>query len=171
MSVEEGHLRPALQIALIHLFFNLIGALIFYVIPCLRWPLGLARRLSDVTSRYRWFAVGYLALFYILIPLFVLAVTSLGEFAVWALFVITVLTAMFILMVTMLQRHAPWCLPKKMRQWKTMVAKPCRSLEPYDRVAMRIARVLTCGTVKPAPRKPKQGVDNDWSDDDDVSVS
>jgi sodium-dependent phosphate cotransporter len=43
----------ALQIALVHLCFNVIGILIFYPIPYMRWPIHMARILGDITSRYR----------------------------------------------------------------------------------------------------------------------
>jgi Na+/phosphate symporter len=52
----------ASQISLVHLFFNIIGILIFYPIPFMRWPIGLAKKLGDTTAEYRWFAALYLVL-------------------------------------------------------------------------------------------------------------
>jgi hypothetical protein len=43
----------ALQIALVHLCFNVIGIVLFYPLPFMRWPIHMARALGDITSRYR----------------------------------------------------------------------------------------------------------------------
>jgi sodium-dependent phosphate cotransporter len=43
----------ALQIALVHLCFNVIGIVLFYPLPFMRWPIHMARTLGDITSRYR----------------------------------------------------------------------------------------------------------------------
>ncbi|KAL1433374.1 hypothetical protein MTO96_012669 [Rhipicephalus appendiculatus] len=43
----------ALQIALCHTFFNVIGILLFYPLPFLRIPLFIARRLGETGAKYR----------------------------------------------------------------------------------------------------------------------
>ena len=48
------HCLQAIQIALVHLMFNLIGIILFYPIPVLRWPISLARTLGDNTAQYRY---------------------------------------------------------------------------------------------------------------------
>merc|ERR1719436_568648 len=48
--------KDAIQIALVHFFFNIIGILIWYPLPFMRWvPLTMARVLGDLTFRYRLF--------------------------------------------------------------------------------------------------------------------
>ncbi|XP_016067257.1 PREDICTED: sodium-dependent phosphate transport protein 2C [Miniopterus natalensis] len=47
-------LPSALQVALIHFFFNVAGILLWYAVPILRLPIPLAKRFGDVTARYRW---------------------------------------------------------------------------------------------------------------------
>ncbi|XP_014385172.1 PREDICTED: sodium-dependent phosphate transport protein 2C [Myotis brandtii] len=59
--------RP--QVAFIHFFFNVAGILLWYVVPVLRLPIPLAKRFGDVTARYRWVAVAYLLLSFLLLPL------------------------------------------------------------------------------------------------------
>ena len=59
-AAEGKSLKPSLQIALVHLFFNICGILLFYPVPFMRWPIPLARSLGDITAKYRWFAALYL---------------------------------------------------------------------------------------------------------------
>ena len=40
MAADHGMLKASVQIALVHLFFNLHGIILFYPVPCMRWPLG-----------------------------------------------------------------------------------------------------------------------------------
>ena len=40
MAAEPEMLKSSIQIALVHLFFNLHGILLFYPVPWMRWPLG-----------------------------------------------------------------------------------------------------------------------------------
>ncbi len=59
-----------LQIALVHLFFNLGATSLIYPIPFLRRiPLDLARKLAGVAVRSKLYAAAYVVLVFILIPL------------------------------------------------------------------------------------------------------
>ena len=40
MAAEPAMLKSSIQIALVHLFFNLHGIMLFYPVPWMRWPLG-----------------------------------------------------------------------------------------------------------------------------------
>lgn len=66
------------QIALVHLFFNIFGILLFYPIPFMRFPIPLAKKLGDTTAKYRWFAVLYLILMFFVLPGFIFLL-SLGK--------------------------------------------------------------------------------------------
>ncbi|KAF2344676.1 hypothetical protein FHG87_024568, partial [Trinorchestia longiramus] len=70
-------------IALVHLFFNIIGILIFYPIPFMRWPIPLAKGLGNITARYRWFAVLYLVFTFLLLPGFVFVLSLGGQIALF----------------------------------------------------------------------------------------
>ena len=60
---------PALTIALVHFFFNLISVLLIYGISWLRnIPLILANKLSDFVVKNRAYAFGYLVLAFFLLP-------------------------------------------------------------------------------------------------------
>jgi sodium-dependent phosphate cotransporter len=53
-AAEGKYLKPSIQISLVHLFFNVIGILIFYPIPFMRWPIVMAKKLGDITAEYRY---------------------------------------------------------------------------------------------------------------------
>merc|ERR1712088_705908 len=57
MAAGGAHAQDSVQIALVHLMFNIIGIAIFYPIPFMRWPISLAQTLGDTTAKYRWFAL------------------------------------------------------------------------------------------------------------------
>jgi solute carrier family 34 (sodium-dependent phosphate cotransporter) len=59
-----------LQIALVHLCFNMAGLLIFYPIPLLRrFPLDVARWIGDRAVRRRTLVLIYIVLFFYVVPL------------------------------------------------------------------------------------------------------
>ncbi|MBA2529163.1 MAG: Na/Pi symporter [Euzebyales bacterium] len=59
-----------LQIALVHLLFNVAGTLLFYPIPALRrLPLALARRLADQAVKRRGLVLAYVVVVFVGVPL------------------------------------------------------------------------------------------------------
>ena len=83
-AAEGKYLKPSIQISLVHLFFNVIGILIFYPIPFMRWPIVMARKLGDITAQYRWFAVVYLALMFFILPAFIFVLSLAGPIALYS---------------------------------------------------------------------------------------
>jgi solute carrier family 34 (sodium-dependent phosphate cotransporter) len=64
-----------LQIALVHLYFNVVGVTVFYFIrPLRRLPLASARWIADITVRRRSTMLFYLALLFYVVPLAVILV-------------------------------------------------------------------------------------------------
>ncbi|CAN5898906.1 sodium:phosphate symporter [soil metagenome] len=58
-----------LQIALVHLLFNLAGILLFYPVPALRnIPINGAERLADLATRRKSLVLAYLVVFFVLMP-------------------------------------------------------------------------------------------------------
>ena len=79
LSSSPKTLRYSLQIALCHSLFNLSGILIWYPIPFMRRvPLAIARFLGRKSAEYRWFAILYIVLTFVLIPLFIFALSLAG---------------------------------------------------------------------------------------------
>jgi len=133
LAASRDKLQKALQVALCHLFFNIIGILIWYPIPFMREiPIGLAKRLGNKTAKYRWFAVVYLFLMFLILPAAVFGLSVAG----WqvALGVILPLFLFFVIIaiINILQRKRPEVLPSGMRNWECCPLA-CHSLKPIDR--------------------------------------
>jgi sodium-dependent phosphate cotransporter len=70
----------ALEVALAHLFFNLIGTLIWFPIPFMRKvPIGMARWLGLAAARRRWVALAYILLIFFVIPAILLGLAAWGS--------------------------------------------------------------------------------------------
>merc|ERR1712110_278145 len=85
--------QSALQIALVHLLFNLTGIILFYPVPAMRWPISIARVLGNTTAQYRWFAVVYLCFMFFIFPLTMFGLSMCGSMVVitFTLLIITLL--------------------------------------------------------------------------------
>ena len=68
----------ALQIALIHFLYNLIGVLVIYTIPPLRdIPIKAAEILSTLAQRNKLYVAGYMLLVFVIIPLILIGTSEL----------------------------------------------------------------------------------------------
>ena len=94
---SKGNEKEAIQIALVHLCFNITGILLFYPIPFMRWPILLAQHLGDITSRYRWFSVAYLLLMFFIFPAIIFGLSLAGSVAMYV--VLTPVAALVILII------------------------------------------------------------------------
>ena len=81
------YFKETLQIALVHLFFNITGILIFYPIPFMRWPIPMAHALGRTTAKYRWFAVFYLLIMFFIFPVLVFILSLAGSIAMYVVFI------------------------------------------------------------------------------------
>ena len=104
-AAEGKYLKPSIQISLVHLFFNVIGILIFYPIPFMRWPIGLAKKLGDTTARYRWFAAAYLAIVFFILPAFVFVLSLAGQIALYSVVGPAVIVIAFASLINALQNY------------------------------------------------------------------
>ncbi|CAF1243423.1 unnamed protein product [Rotaria sp. Silwood1] len=80
---SEKDLRNPLQITFCHIFFNIIEILIWFPIPFMRFPIPMAKKLGEITAKYRWFAVLYIISSFFLISLIVFGL-SLARWRVFA---------------------------------------------------------------------------------------
>ncbi|CAL8355196.1 unnamed protein product [Merluccius merluccius] len=136
-------LAAALQIALCHLFFNIFGILLWYPLPALRLPIRMARILGERTAKYRWFAVLYLLLCFLLLPAVVLGL-SLAGWRVMAGVGSPILgVCAFIAAVNVLQTRSPRHLPAALRRWD-FLPPWMRSLKPLDRC---VTKAMACCTA------------------------
>uniref|UniRef100_A0ACB8EJD9 Uncharacterized protein n=1 Tax=Sphaerodactylus townsendi TaxID=933632 RepID=A0ACB8EJD9_9SAUR len=133
-------LASAFQIALCHFFFNISGILLWYPLPCTRLPIRMARALGECTAKYRWFAVFYLILCFLLLPCLVFGLSMAG----WQILVcvgapfLSLLS--FLAFVNVMQSRNPGRLPSWLRTWE-FLPYWVRSLQPLDAI---IARATLC---------------------------
>eukprot|EP00095_Tigriopus_kingsejongensis_P001008 maker-scaffold739_size104321-snap-gene-0.18 protein:Tk01008 transcript:maker-scaffold739_size104321-snap-gene-0.18-mRNA-1 annotation:"hypothetical protein CAPTEDRAFT_182218" len=132
LAQSGGGVRNALQASFVHLFFNLIGILLFYPIPLLRIPLPLCKILGNTTARYRWFAIWYLIFMFLLMPLIVMAL-SLNIIVFGISMSIIVIILIFVVIVNILQSEYSKILPEVLQDWE-FLPEALHSLEPYDRM-------------------------------------
>ncbi|XP_010606777.1 sodium-dependent phosphate transport protein 2B isoform X1 [Fukomys damarensis] len=124
-------LMSSLQIALCHFFFNISGILLWYPIPFTRLPIRLAKGLGNISSKYRWFAVVYLIMLFLLTPLAVFGLSMAGWPVLVGVGVPIVLLLLLVLCLRLLQSRCPRILPQKLRSW-SFLPSWLRSLEPWD---------------------------------------
>ncbi|XP_035878406.1 sodium-dependent phosphate transport protein 2C [Phyllostomus discolor] len=136
LASPSSMLLSALQVALIHFFFNLAGILLWYVVPALRLPLPLAKRFGDLTARYRWVAVAYLLLSFLLLPLAAFGLSLAGDTVLAAVGGPLVTLVLLVVLVNVLQRRRSAWLPRPLRSW-AWLPLGLRSLEPCDRLLSR----------------------------------
>jgi len=134
----------SLQIAFCHFFFNLSGFLLWYPLPFMRKiPLRAARGLGNITAKYRWFSIVYVASVFFIIPLIVL---GLSFTPVWFLATVIILVIVFVLVIiviNVLQTKRPSILPVRLRSWDWLPLW-MHSLRWWDRVILRLFGWCRC---------------------------
>jgi len=144
------NIQAALQISLVHLLFNLAGILLFYPVPCMRWPISIARVLGNTTSQYRWFAVLYLCFMFFIFPLSMFGISMAGPIPIYVVIIILLTIIIFSVTISNLQISYPSILPTILKDW-TFLPLWLHSLDPWDQL---ITAALGCCCRK-----------KDWEDD------
>merc|ERR1719481_836849 len=127
--------QNALQIALVHLFFNLTGILMFYPVPWMRWPISIARVLGNTTAQYRWFAVLYLAFMFFIFPISMFGLSMAGPIPIYLVIILLQIVIIFAVTVTNLQISHPSLLPSLLQNWNFLPLW-LHSLDPWDELVM-----------------------------------
>ncbi|CAB4059739.1 SLC34A [Lepeophtheirus salmonis] len=164
LAAEGKYLRPSVQIAFVHLFFNIVGILIFYPIPAMRWPLPLARKLGDITSRYRWFAGAYLLFMFFLLPAAIFILSMIGPYALYGVLGPSLILLFIVIGVTLVQNYKPSFLPPVLRNWNFLPIY-LRSLEPIDnflksKICFKLCRCRNCFTDPESGKEDKENNGN-----------
>ena len=149
LAADSSKLFLTLQVAYAHLFFNLTGTSIWYVIwPLRAIPIGAAKFLGDTTAVYRWYALAYIVMCFLVIPLIWMgmAIASTALVVVVSTLVLVVLA--FITIINVMQTRCPEKLPAMLQDW-TFLPLWMRSLEPLDRVVC--SKIPTPKCCKAAP--------------------
>uniref|UniRef100_A0A8K9XXC1 Sodium-dependent phosphate transport protein 2A n=1 Tax=Oncorhynchus mykiss TaxID=8022 RepID=A0A8K9XXC1_ONCMY len=137
-------LAAAIQIALCHFFFNILGILLWYPIPVTRVPIRMARALGERTAKYRWFAVLYLLICFLLLPSLVLGLSLAGWRVMVGVGAPFVGVTVFIALVNLMQAHSPGHLPARLQSWD-FLPRWMRSLKPLDRVITKATGCCSTG--------------------------
>ncbi|MBN3316525.1 NPT2B protein, partial [Atractosteus spatula] len=133
MASPGETLANSLQIALCHFFFNISGILLWYPIPYTRIPIRMAKALGDRTAKYRWFAIMYLVLMFLIMPLTVFGLSVAGWQVLVGVGVPVVVLIVAVIIINIMQSRWPQYLPKVLRTWE-FLPKWMHSLKPWDRV-------------------------------------
>ncbi|CAG5085636.1 Oidioi.mRNA.OKI2018_I69.PAR.g10950.t1.cds [Oikopleura dioica] len=133
----SGNFHDALAVSLSHMFFNIFGFILFFLIPITRAPVIKASNwIGKMASKYRWWSIMYTILAFIALPLilFLISLFPLDSDKGWITsFVIMYLIAggfIFVATITWLQQKHPKFLPEWWKNWKCLPVY-CRSFEAY----------------------------------------
>ncbi|KAM6924317.1 sodium-dependent phosphate transport protein 2A isoform 2-T2 [Xenentodon cancila] len=143
LASPGNKLAASIQIALCHLFFNVFGILLWYPLPFMRLPIRMARVLGERTAKYRWFAVLYLLLCFLLLPTLVLGLSLAGWQVMAAVGGPFLGVTIFVVIVNVMQARTPRHLPAKLQNWD-FLPKWMRSLKPLDRL---ITKATICCSI------------------------
>jgi sodium-dependent phosphate cotransporter len=79
-TVATSNARESLQVALVHLFFNIFGIILWYVPPPARdVPIAGATFLGEKAGEYAWFPMAYTAAVFFIIPAIVYGISVAAE--------------------------------------------------------------------------------------------
>ncbi|XP_060096126.1 sodium-dependent phosphate transport protein 2A [Heteronotia binoei] len=135
-------LASAFQIALCHFFFNISGILLWYPLPCTRLPIQMAWVLGECTAKYRWFAVLYLIICFLLLPSLVFGLSIAGWQVLIGVGAPFLSLLSFVAFVNIMQSRSPGRLPRWLRTWE-FLPYWLHSLQPMDAV---ITKATLCCT-------------------------
>ncbi|XP_064181523.1 sodium-dependent phosphate transport protein 2A-like [Anguilla rostrata] len=155
LASPGDRLAAAFQIALCHFFFNILGILLWYPVPATRLPIRMAEKLGECTAKYRWFAVLYLVVCFLLLPSLVFGLSMAGWRVMVGVGAPFAGIMVFIVFVNALQARSPGHLPRLLRSWDFLPAW-MHSLKPMDRLVTKAT--LCCGpasaSAPPPPAPP-----------------
>eukprot|EP00088_Acartia_fossae_P032832 TRINITY_DN3357_c0_g1_i10.p1 TRINITY_DN3357_c0_g1~~TRINITY_DN3357_c0_g1_i10.p1 ORF type:complete len:534 (+),score=66.21 TRINITY_DN3357_c0_g1_i10:73-1674(+) len=117
-DADSSHFKEALQIALVHLFFNIFGILIFFPIPAMRWPIPMANTLGRVTAQFRWFSLVYLVCMFLVFPLIIFGLSLGGPILMYVVLIPVAATILLCVLVVLVQKKKPEILPGFLRRRK-----------------------------------------------------
>lgn len=96
-------------------------------------PIRLAKALGNKTAKYRWFAVLYLVLCFLVMPLTVFGLSLAGWQVLVGVGVPFLALAAFVIVINTIQSRWPHRLPAILRTWD-FLPRWMHSLAPLDRV-------------------------------------
>lgn len=143
LAADSRSLRNTLQLAFCHLLFNIIGILIFYPVPFMRFPIPMAKLLGRTTAKYRWFSIFYLLMMFFFLPMFVFALSSAGKWALVGIGVPIMAILTFAIVINVIQAKNPSLLPIKLQDWNWLPLW-IHSLDPVDNLILKATESCSC---------------------------
>jgi len=129
-----------IQVAISHLLFNIMGIIVFYPVPFMRRiPIAGAKALGNITANYRWFAIAYLMIVFLMIPLSLVAL-SFNIYLFSAVVSVSLFLLALVVILNLLQKYCANRLPPSLQTWK-FLPLPLRSLAPYDNL---LGKLICC---------------------------
>ncbi|NXG53768.1 NPT2A protein, partial [Psilopogon haemacephalus] len=153
-------LASSFQIALCHFFFNISGILLWYPLPFTRLPIRMAKALGERTAKYRWFAVLYLIVCFLLLPSLIFGISMAGWQALVGVGAPFLGLFFFVGLVNALQARSPGRLPKWLQTWDFLPAW-MHSLQPLDRLITRATLCCTDRCRSPEGWEEREGPPRD----------
>jgi len=144
-SLQLDH--SSFKMALCHTFINLIGIIIFFLIPQMRWPLFIAKKGGDKAVKYKWFSIFYLISSFFLLPLGFYALSLIHHDLVYAVSGIIYFVSIIVVTINYLQDNKPEVLPYVLRNWQ-FLPKPLRTFSTVDYVVQTYMEVYCCCFVR-----------------------
>ena len=169
LSQSGDKLRPALQIAMCHLFFNITGILMFYPLPFMRWPIAMAKALGNTTAKHRWFAIFYLVAMFVVLPGTIFALSFAGWVVLGVVALPILIFFLTVLVINALQRKRPGLLPAKLRSWDFLPLW-CHSLKPVDRLIELTCRCRFCRTLQQASSEDAEDLEPTQCSDSAIEI-
>lgn len=144
MTQAGLYFRQSVQIALTHLFFNLSGCLLWYVVPYFRrLPIDISRQIGSIVSEYRWFALVYILTIFFLLPLIILLLALIHWIVAIVFLLIVLIFLILIILINHLQKTNANRLPLLLRSW-TFLPRSCRSLAYWDHRLENCLKRICC---------------------------
>lgn len=169
LAADGEKIQYTLAVAYAHLFFNITGIFIWYVLYYTRVvPVSMARGLGNITARYRWFPLLYLFMAFMVIPAIFVALSLASMVLTSIVFVLMLLAGISVAVINWAQDSKPDILPAFLKTWD-FLPLPCRSLEPIDRL---ICAKCTCcpGSKQVGYENPPKGQENSNSQELQVAA-
>ncbi|XP_063681007.1 sodium-dependent phosphate transport protein 2B-like [Bolinopsis microptera] len=144
LASDSDARTTTIQIAVCHLLFNIFGIVLFYPVPFMRRiPIAGAKILGNTTAKYRWFAIVYLLIVFLLIPTLLLGFSLISNIVFYTFIGIVLLLILSVISITLMQKYAKDRLPLKLQTWD-FLPEPLHSLKPYDRLITSLFSNCTC---------------------------
>ncbi|NXX14958.1 NPT2A protein, partial [Podargus strigoides] len=153
-------LASSFQIALCHFFFNISGILLWYPLPFTRLPIRMAKALGERTAKYRWFAVLYLIICFLLLPSLIFGISMAGWRVLVGVGAPFLGLLFFVGLVNALQARSPGRLPKWLQTWDFLPAW-MHSLQPLDQLITRATLCCTDRCRSPEGWEEREGPPRD----------